>query len=189
MEKQKGQDKKRFNPNSRELHSINDPVALQKLIEEEIKVESSIDNPAVPPIVAATFVNGLTKYTEEVLVKFWCHMFTWFVNHENAVFLEEYYLDPFTDKSVPWGSLRVTMGRYKSCTELHESVKKILEIRLVKAALEGRYKEGMAKFFLSNKYGYTEKTQQDITLSTKTIEYKFQNPELQEPDKIDEDKE
>ena len=135
-------------------------------------------------IAAGTFVSNNLKYTEEILISFLDGMFQWFLVNTGACFIEEYYFDPASDKSVPYGSLKKTYGRHKTCDEIRDAIKKVLEIRLAKAALTGVYKENFAKFLLTNNFGYTsEKTQQDITLSTKTIEYKFQNPELQEPDK------
>ena len=134
-------------------------------------------------IAAGTFVSNNLKYTEEILIGFLDGMFQWFLVNTGACFIEEYYFDPATDKSVPYGSLKKTYGRHQTCDEIRDAIKKVLEIRLAKAALTGAYKENFAKFLLTNNFGYTsEKTQQDITLSTKEVRFKFDNPELNPPD-------
>lgn len=132
-------------------------------------------------IAAGNFVNGNQKFTEEIVYKFLDNIFGWLQEHPESVFLEEYYLDPETDKTVPFGSLRNLYNKWESCEEVRTAIKKILEIRLVKAALTGKYKENMTKFLLINNYDYKDKTEQDIVLSTKEIKFKFGNPELNEP--------
>ena len=134
-------------------------------------------------IAAGTFVSGNLKYTEERLINFLDGMFQWITSHPTVCFMEEYYLAEDTDKSIPFGSLKKTYGRHETCDEIREAIKKVLEIRLAKAALNGTHKENFTKFLLMNNFGYKEKTEQDITLSTKEVKFKFGNKELQQPEK------
>jgi len=137
-------------------------------------------------IAAGIFVSGNLKYTEEVIINFLDGMFQWFLTNPDKIFMEEYYMDPGTDKSIPYGSLKKTYGRHESCDEIRAAIKKVLEIRLAKAALSGVYKENFTKFLFINNFGYKEKVEQDVILSSKEVKFDFGNPELKQLEEGDE---
>lgn len=161
---------------------------LRKLVDEELnetrpgQLARNKKNSEIiqKKIAAGTFVSGNLKYTEEKLINFLDNMFQWFLNNPDKIFMEEYYMDPETDKSIPYGSLKKTYGRHESCDEIRAAIKKVLEIRLARAALTGKFKENFTKFLLINNFGYKEKVEQDVILSSKEVKFDFGNPELKQ---------
>ncbi len=161
---------------------------LRKLVDEELKetrpgqLARNKKNSEIiqKKIAAGTFISGNLKYTEEIIVNFLDNMFQWFLNNPDKIFMEEYYMDPETDKSIPYGSLKKTYGRHESCDEIRAAIKKVLEIRLARAALTGKFKENFTKFLFINNFGYKEKVEQDVILSSKETVFNFGNPELKQ---------
>lgn len=130
-------------------------------------------------------VHGNTKYSEEVVYEFLCEVYAWITVNEDALFLRDYYLDPNTDKAIPYGSLKRTYGKYESCDELREEIKYICFRRLYQNGLTRKYDSYMTKFGLINNYGWkSERSEQDVTLSTKEVRFKFDNPELSTETKL-----
>ena len=123
------------------------------------------------------------KWTEEALMAVYQNMYDWFDSHPDAVFIGEYFHAKDIEQMISYNTLRYTKGRFPSCDDAMEFIWSLLEIRLVKAGLSGKFKEGLTKFVLSNKHGWKEKTEQDIVVSTKEVSFKYANPELEEPEK------
>jgi len=163
---------------------------LEKIVDESFKEEPVEERKgqlarnkknseiARAKIAAGDFVSGYLKYDEQCIYNFLDTIFKYVLDNEDVIYLEEYYSDPNTEKTIPWGSLKATYGRHSSCDEIREAIKKILEIRLVKSALHNKTNANFTRFILQNNYGWKEKTEQDITLSTKEVKFAFGNPEL-----------
>lgn len=137
-------------------------------------------------IAAGTFVSGALKYDELTINNFYETIINWFIENPDAIFLQEYFFDENTPKTIPYGSLKMTYGRHESSDDLHDALKSMLEVRIFKAGWSKTKDANLTKFALMHNYNWKEKTEQDVTVSTKEVKFDFPNPELRLPEKEEE---
>lgn len=140
---------------------------------------------ALAKIAAGTFVSNNLKYDEQCIFKELCNILEYVIKNEGVTHFMQYYLDPLTEKKIPYGSLKATYGRHPICDGVRSEIKAILEFRLEILALNNKTNANFTRFVLQNNYGWKERTEQDITVSTKEIKFNFGNPELNDTINID----
>lgn len=168
---------------------------LEKLVNESLNpTEGNDDVPFAENEIHSLVINSGQKlsvrphphnykWTEEALMTVYQSMYDWFDTHPEAVFIGEYFHAKDIEQTISYNTLRYTKGRFPSCDDAMEYICSLLEIRLIKAGLSGKFKEGLTKFVLANKHGWKEKTEQDIVVSTKEVKFEWGNPELIENEK------
>lgn len=124
------------------------------------------------------------KYTAKTFETQFMLLFEYFQLNPGAVFIEEYYTNPDTEKLIPMRTLTSCkfLPKYPAAAEMYEQLKKMLEMRIVKGGLTNAFNNSITKFVLQNCYGWKEKTSQDVQLSVVNTEFKFGNPELNAED-------
>lgn len=129
------------------------------------------------------------KWDEESLLVVYQSMYDWFDAHPDAIFLEEYFHATDIEQLISYNTLRYTIGRFPSCDEAMTTIKEKLKIRLFKMGWDKNNKKDstLTKFCLMNNFGWKENTNQDITVSTKDVKFKYANPELDQPKNEEDD--
>ena len=155
---------------------------LNKMVEEEMKSDLPVPQPLDTLELRKQRVINCNniKYTETELVPFINRVYNWFVANEDAVFIKEFWQAPDNQDLdvIPYPSLMTAKARNPRTEVIWAEVKGLLEVRLFKAGWDGKKNAGLTKFALQNLHGWKDASEQDITIQTKTTEYKFQNPEL-----------
>lgn len=118
---------------------------------------------------------GNTKYSETDVIKFLAGMWEW-ANRPDTLYITSYWLDPVTDHSISYDTLKKEVYyRFPYLKEKYKEISELMAMKLLHAGATGKLYFGAIKFVLQNRYGWTEKTEQDITLSQKTTSFKFDN--------------
>jgi hypothetical protein len=133
--------------------------------------------------------NNWPELTPEVREKFIKDMYNYFLEDQNAVFVNEFFQKypeyPYTYRHFMY----ITGTEGSARTEYLSKIKPLMETRLLKRALLGTYKENITKFILINNFGWKDKTESDLTVTTKPIVFKFGNPELNNKEENEENDE
>lgn len=160
---------------------------LNKIVDDELNSELPAPKPLETiemrrqRVINCNFI----KYAEPEIVEFINRVYNWFENHEEAVFIREFWQAPDNqdESMIPYPSFISAKGRFPRCNVIWDEVKGLLEVRLFKAGWDGKKNAGLTKFALQNLHGWRDTSEQDISIQTKVTEYKFQNPELTIPEK------
>ena len=110
------------------------------------------------------------KWTKEIVLKELKQMLDYLfsASGETTVFLCE-LLSSFDLYAQIWSDWK---NKFKDSEEVSEAIKRIetvLEARLAKGALTGKYVASVAIFSLKNNHGWTDKSEVDVTSGGKTI--------------------
>ena len=140
------------------------------------------DNPEAGKIKCIKF--GIVQemqiyYTETLVMSFLDSLVTRLLTKPDALFIAEYYMDPNnTDRSIPYTKLVYATNKYVTSKQIYAWIKEVIEIKLVKGALTGKYKENFTKFLLISKYGYSDADKDKDKDPNQPIVFKFGDPSL-----------
>ncbi len=128
-------------------------------------------------IEAGLFISGSKKYCIEDAITQYCNIIMWLQKHKDKYFLEQYFFECADEVLVPYQSIK-RMYKNPELDEYRDAIKKILEMRVWTLGAQNKLNSNMASFYLKNCSNWKDKSEQDITLSSKVIQFDFGNEEL-----------
>lgn len=131
---------------------------------------------------------NVEKYTDKDIGNYLIMILQWLLNNKEAVFIKEFYYDPTVKYTIPWETVKTRFLKRPELKKIRNYMKDVLEIRLAKAALNGKYKENFTKFLMINNFGYkSEKVDQDVNVTNKDVKFEFGNNNLIEEQNADDE--
>lgn len=108
------------------------------------------------------------KWTEPEALKLANDMLAWFKAEETNIFFDDFLFIQCNEKKYAgkiYPQLPMYLSnRYESFKEIYNKCRKIEEVKLKSLATTSKINTKMATFLLSASFGYTEKTQQTVTV-------------------------
>lgn len=116
------------------------------------------------------------RHTEDSVLQFLAGMYAW-ACRPDTLYITHYWSDPSTDHSISRNVLKDQLYRYPHLKERYDAIGELMATKLIHAGATGKLYFGAVKFALMNKYGWTDKSEQDLTVTNKNVEFTFDNPE------------
>lgn len=120
--------------------------------------------------------NSNRIYTDEVIIDELLCIYKFLEQNKDVVFFGEYWDDLYTQKRIPRKSLEKCFQNYKLpavAYSIKDAISDLVETRLINGGLKNKLNGYMTTFLLKNNHGYTDKVDQNVTVTNTDVVFEF----------------